>query len=70
MEFATQIKPTIEQRTPTNGKFALFGKSSGSYIALPAFVHHEGEWNAIASHSGDVGFDVLYRSDFPTTATS
>lgn len=63
------LKPTIEQRYSTNGKFALFGKSSGGYGALHNAIHHEGEWNAIASHSGDVGFDVLYRSDFPTTAT-
>ena len=63
------LKPTIEQRYSTNGKFALFGKSSGGYGALHNAIHHEGEWNAIASHSGDVGFDILYRSDFPTTAT-
>jgi len=63
------LKPTIEQRYSTNSKFALFGKSSGGYGALHNAIHHEGEWNAIASHSGDVGFDVLYRSDFPTTAT-
>ena len=63
------LKPTIEQRYSTNGKFALFGKSSGGYGALHNAIHHEGEWNAIASHSGDVGFDILYRSYFPTTAT-
>jgi len=63
------LKPTIQQRYSTNGKFGLFGKSSGGYGALHNAIHHEGEWNAIASHSGDVGFDVLYRSDFPTTAT-
>ena len=63
------LKPTIAERYPTNGKFALFGKSSGGFGALYNAISHEGEWNAIASHSGDVGFDVLYRSDFPTTAT-
>ena len=63
------LKPTIEQRYATNGKFGLFGKSSGGYGALHNAIHHEGEWHAIASHSGDVGFDILYRSDFPTTAT-
>ena len=63
------LKPIIAERYPTNGKFALFGKSSGGYGALHNAIHHAGEWNAIASHSGDVGFDVLYRSDFPTTAT-
>ena len=63
------LKPIIVERYSTNGKFALFGKSSGGYGALHNAISHEGEWNAIASHSGDVGFDVLYRSDFPTTAT-
>ncbi len=63
------LKPAIVERYSTNGKFALFGKSSGGYGALHNAILHEGEWNAIASHSGDVGFDVLYRSDFPTTAT-
>ena len=63
------LKPTINQRYPTNGKFGLFGKSSGGYGALHNAIHHGSEWSAIAAHSGDVGFDVLYRSDFPTTAT-
>ena len=75
MEFvAAQItKTNYTERYPTNGKFALFGKSSGGYGALHNAIHHAGEWNAIASHSGDVGLmcytDQLsnYRdSDKPT----
>ena len=63
------LKPAISMRYSTNGKFALFGKSSGGFGALHNAIHHPNEWHAIASHSGDVGFDVLYRADFPTTAT-
>lgn len=63
------LKPAINDRFPTNGKFALFGKSSGGFGAVHNALTHPGQWEAIASHSGDVGFNVLYRSDFPTTAT-
>lgn len=44
---------------------ALFGKSSGGYGALVHGMRHADVWGAIASHSGDVGFDLLYRPDFP-----
>ena len=63
------LKPAISKHYSTNGKFALFGKSSGGFGALHNAIHHPKEWHAIASHSGDVGFDILYRADFPTTAT-
>tara|TARA_B100001248_G_scaffold123290_1_gene92473 strand:+ start:1868 stop:2890 length:1023 start_codon:yes stop_codon:yes gene_type:complete len=63
------LKPAISEQYPTNEKFALFGKSSGGYGALHNAILHPGEWQAIASHSGDVGFDILYRSDFATVAT-
>ena len=63
------LKPAIIERYQTNQKFALFGKSSGGYGALYNAVNHPGEWHAVASHSGDVGFDILYKSDFPLTAT-
>ena len=63
------LKPKITENYPTNGKFALFGKSSGGYGAIHNAMQHPGEWHAIASHSGDVGFDILYRSDFANAAT-
>lgn len=44
---------------------AVFGKSSGGYGALVHGMRHADEWGAIASHSGDVGFELLYGRDFP-----
>ncbi len=63
------LKPEISARYPTNGRFGLFGKSSGGFGALHNAIHHPEEWQAIATHSGDVGFDLLYRSEFSNTAT-
>lgn len=45
---------------------ALFGKSSGGYGALYHAMHYPETWGAAASHAGDVGFDLLFRGDFPT----
>lgn len=44
---------------------AVYGKSSGGYGALLHGMRHGEQWGAIASHSGDVGFEMLYRRDFP-----
>jgi hypothetical protein len=43
---------------------AVFGKSSGGYGALFHGMNHAETWGAIASHSGDCGFDVIFRRDF------
>jgi S-formylglutathione hydrolase FrmB len=45
---------------------AVFGKSSGGYGALYHAMHYPGTWGAAASHAGDAGFDLLFRSEFPT----
>ena len=44
-----------------------FGKSSGGYGALIHGMKYARFWGAVASHSGDAGFDVVYRSDWPNT---
>ncbi len=44
---------------------AVFGKSSGGYGALVQALRHGDRWAAAACHSGDVGFDMVYRRDFP-----
>ncbi len=44
---------------------AVFGKSSGGYGALVQGLRHAEHWGAVACHSGDVGFDLLYRRDLP-----
>jgi enterochelin esterase-like enzyme len=47
----------------------LFGKSSGGYGALYHAINHSDTWGAAASHAGDVGFDLVYRPEFPTVCS-
>ena len=44
---------------------AVFGKSSGGYGALVLAMNYPETWGAAASHAGDVGFEMVYRKDFP-----
>jgi hypothetical protein len=43
---------------------AVFGKSSGGYGSLIQALRHGDRWGAIACHSGDINFDLVYRRDF------
>lgn len=63
------LKPEISKRYLTNEKFALVGKSSGGYGALYNAMTQPDVWTAIASHSGDVGFDLMYKPTFAETIT-
>lgn len=47
------------------GRRGCFGKSSGGYGAMVHALLHPEFWRAAASHSGDVGFDLLFIPDFP-----
>ncbi|MCB1683628.1 MAG: alpha/beta hydrolase-fold protein [Pseudomonadales bacterium] len=42
-----------------------FGKSSGGYGAIVHAMKYPQYWGAIADHSGDAHFDVVYRGDWP-----
>lgn len=44
---------------------AVFGKSSGGYGAIYHAMHKPETWGAAASHAGDMGFELVYRRDFP-----
>jgi enterochelin esterase-like enzyme len=47
------------------GRRGVFGKSSGGFGALVHALRHGGTvWDAAACHSGDMGFELLYRADF------
>jgi S-formylglutathione hydrolase FrmB len=48
---------------------ALFGKSSGGYGALYHAMMYPDTWGAAASHAGDVGFELLFRGEFPTACS-
>jgi enterochelin esterase-like enzyme len=47
---------------------AVFGKSSGGYGALMFAMHFSQYWGAVANHSGDAQFDILFRGDFSVAA--
>jgi S-formylglutathione hydrolase FrmB len=49
---------------------AVLGRSSGGYGALVQAMKHSEQWGAVACHSGDIGFEMLYARDFaPALAT-
>jgi len=47
------------------GKRGIFGKSSGGYGAMVHALLYPEFWSAAAVHSGDMGFDLMYRHEFP-----
>lgn len=60
--------PRIEQRYRVRrdpASRAIFGKSSGGYGALIHGLRHGDRWGAVACHSGDIGFELVYRRDLP-----
>ncbi len=44
-----------------------FGKSSGGYAAIIHGMKYPSTWGAIADHSGDSYFEVVYGHDWPNT---
>jgi enterochelin esterase-like enzyme len=44
-----------------------FGKSSGGYGAIVHGMKYAQHWGAIANHSGDAAFDMVYGHDWPNT---
>jgi hypothetical protein len=62
-----EMLPQVEQRFGCggNGRRGVFGKSSGGFGAIVHAMRHGGPvWSAAACHSGDMGFELLYRTDF------
>jgi enterochelin esterase-like enzyme len=53
------VQSRYNVRTDPAGR-AVFGKSSGGYGALMQGLLHGDEWGALACHSGDMGFDLVY----------
>jgi hypothetical protein len=47
---------------------ALAGKSSGGFGALRLAMKHPGQFAAVACHSGDMGFELCYKPNFPAAA--
>lgn len=63
------LKTQLSERYSVNGNFGLVGKSSGGYGALVNAMLHPNQWQAVASHSGDVGFDTMFLPTFAETVT-
>jgi len=65
-----EIIPFVDRefRTfPERDHRGCFGKSSGGYGAIIHGMKHAKHWGAIANHSGDAYFDVVYHHDWPNT---
>ena len=65
---ATELVPFLEghlRLLPGREHRGIYGKSSGGYGALVQAMTHSEVWSAVACHSGDMGFDWLYRRDLP-----
>ena len=63
-----EMLPRLEREfriEPGPGQRAVFGKSSGGYGAIIQALRHGDRWGAVACHSGDMGFDLVYRPTFP-----
>lgn len=64
-----EMLPAVEQRFGCggSGRRGVFGKSSGGYGAIVHAMLHADVWAAAACHSGDMGFELLFGSDFAGT---
>lgn len=66
---ADDLRIHVMNRYATNERFALVGKSSGGYGAMVNAMLRPDAWQAIATHSGDVGFDLMYRGSWAEAVT-
>jgi len=58
LEAEFRVRPGRDHR-------AVFGKSSGGYGAIVHGLRRADTWGAVACHSGDMDFELCYRSEFP-----
>lgn len=65
----TECVPAIETKFGCggSGKRGVFGKSSGGYAAMVHALLYPDFWSAAASHSGDMGFELMFAADFAHT---
>jgi hypothetical protein len=65
-----ELIPFVDRELRTLGARehrGCFGKSSGGYGAIIHAMKYAKYWGAVADHSGDAGFELLYGSDWPNT---
>lgn len=63
------LQEEISNRYPVNGTWKLIGKSSGGYGALMLPMLYPKKWTDISCHSGDCGFDLMFKPLLPETLT-
>ena len=66
------LLPHLAEHFPVSStpkRRAVMGFSSGGYGALIQGLRHSRHWGAVACHSGDMGFDLLFPAEFPRVAT-
>ena len=63
------LQNEISNRYPVDGTWKLVGKSSGGYGALMLPMFYPEKWTDIACHSGDCGFDLMFKPLFAETLT-
>ncbi len=66
-ELVPFLSSRINVRDGRDGR-GVFGKSSGGYGALVHAMYYPETWGGIASHAGDIGFEWVYRPEFPRAA--
>lgn len=61
-----EVVPFVESSFSCGGtgRRGIFGKSSGGYGAMVHALLHPDFWAGAAVHSGDMGFELLYRHEF------
>jgi len=59
-----ELVPFVDAQFRTSGRRGAFGRSSGGYGALRLSMRRPGQWHAVASISGDMGFELVYPSVF------
>lgn len=62
---ATEMRAFVDGRYRTNGRWGVLGHSSGGFGALHLAMNFPGAVQAVASHAGDMGFDLCYLGDMP-----
>lgn len=60
-----EILPFVEGRLRTSGRWGVAGRSSGGFGALHLAMSYPGRFSAVASHAGDMGFDLAYLAELP-----
>lgn len=63
-----ELVPYVDQNYRTMAERnarAVIGKSSGGYGAIILAMHHPETFGIMASHSGDLYFELCYKPDFP-----